>query len=137
MEIIWGYTASEEMLERREIGNEVKEVKQLFSALLFKSGIKGISAVILGITGSPQITMSLEIDSKQVFVKNFSPIEAEEFYFNSNRIFYPETKIEIFMKVENGTVFIPISSIGNGMGYQKSKEEFQPTKHFALGLIIS
>ena len=81
--------------------------------------------------------MKLVIDSKVVHETSFSPTETTEYFFEFEEIFYPEVKIEIIMEVEDGTVLLPISSIGNGMGFQKIQGKFVPTKHLALGLILA
>ena len=49
----------------------------------------------------------------------------------------PKSKIEVILQVLKGSIEINISSIGTGMGFHKVQDEFVPTNHFALGIIVT
>jgi hypothetical protein len=136
MTIIWGYTRSEKLSTDEIIGERVKEIKQMFSALIFKNGLKGFSVNFEAIHHLPVIKFSLIIDSIAVDVITFSPERSGEFTFILDEIVYPKSKIEVSMEVLKGSVEISTSSIGTGMGFQKIDDAFVPTYHFALGLIV-
>jgi len=134
MVTIWGYTSSETLENNKEVGREIKAVKQLFSALLFKSGIKAISTEIASVQENTTARISLYIDDKKVHEYDFSPEEAKFYSFGLEEIVYPKSKIEVVLEVITGLLEIPISSIGIGMGFQRTDQEYLPTNHLALGL---
>lgn len=137
MVIIWGYTPSETLPNNKIVGDGVNEIKQLFSALLFKTGIKGICVILEGISQKPVVKLSLVVDSESIYETSFSPARAREFSFELDETVFPKTKIEIVMSVSVGSVEVAISPIGIGMGFQKQNDEFVPTNHLALGVVIS
>ncbi|MCE7739158.1 MAG: hypothetical protein KAU62_18210 [Candidatus Heimdallarchaeota archaeon] len=136
MVIIWGYTPSEALPNSKIIGEGVNEIKQLFSAILFKTGIKGICVNLEGISKKPVVKLSLVIDSESIYETSFSPERAREYSYELDETVFPKTKIEVVMSVSNGSVEVAISPIGIGMGFQKQDGEFVPTNHLALGVII-
>ncbi|MCE7742054.1 MAG: hypothetical protein GOP50_06315 [Candidatus Heimdallarchaeota archaeon] len=136
MQVIWGYSPEEILDFYKEVGNEIVAVKQLFSALLFKNGIKGICAKIATSESNSLIQIELHIDSEKVFEEVISPNEKQEYFFELDEVIVPEIKIEVILQVKNGSVQLPLSSIGTGMGFQKTTGDYQPTNHLALGLII-
>ncbi len=137
MVIIWGYTPSEALPNNKIIGERVNVIKQLFSAILFKTGIKGICVNLGGISQKPVVKLDLVIDSESIYETSFSPKRARKYSFELDEIIFPKTKIEVVMSVSNGSVEVAISPIGTGMGFQKQDDEFVPTNHFPLGVIIS
>lgn len=136
MTIIWGFSTDEKLTESKRIGKEISEVKQIFSALLFKSGIKGVIVQIESILESGEATIQLVIDNECCFSKNLSLRKPGEHMFEMEDVIIPQTKIEIILAVTHGYIELPTSSIGNGMGFQKINDTYQPTKHLGLGLII-
>ncbi len=136
MECIWGYTSSEILPSDKELGSDIKEAKQLFSAILFSSGIVGSCVRINKISGSPKVDLILVIDDEIILTKSFSPKKEGDYRIEMKELFKPKTKIEVLIKVEDGIIYLPISAIGTGMGYQKTDNEFLPTNHFGLGIII-
>jgi len=136
MKIIWGYTPEDLLETSKEIGVDILSVKQLFSALLFKNGIKGISIEIVSYTDNAAVNISLIIDSAKVFDEDFSPKESKRYDFLLSEIVFPSSKIEVELTVKEGSVTLPISSIGVGMGFQKQSDKYLPTNHIALGLIL-
>ena len=136
MEIIWGYTPSETLPNSKVIGEEISEIKQMYSALLFKTGVLGFSAKLEKISHNTLVKLVLVIDSQLVFETTISPESAGEFSFKLNESIIPKTKIEVGLLVLEGLLEISISSIGTGMGFQKIDDEFVPTNHLALGVIV-
>ena len=135
MEIIWGYTPSETLPNSKVIGEEISEIKQMYSALLFKTGVLGFSVKLEEIAHKPLVKLVLVIDSQLVFETTISPDSAGEFSFNLDELVIPKIKIEVGLLVLKGLLEISISSIGTGMGFQKIDDEFVPTNHLALGVI--
>lgn len=136
MEIIWGYTATEILPSLKKVGKDIKEVKQVFSAILFKNGINGVAIKINEIKKEPRIKISLFVDDRISKNEDFSPQNSGEYSFMTNEVFVPKTKIEVLVKVDEGMIFLPISAIGTGMGFHKINDNFVPTNHLPLGLII-
>lgn len=136
MEIIWGYSPEKTLDFTKEIGEKVIAVKQVFAALLFKTGIKGICTKIDSFKANTSVNIELDIDSVKVFEEKFYPNRAKIYYFELPEVIKPKLKIEVLLNVENGYVTLPLSSIGTGMGFQKTDQDFQPTNHLALGLLI-
>ncbi len=136
MVLIWGYTSTNTLEKNKEIGRGVQEVKQLFSALLFQTGIKGVCVNIAAFHENTTARISLYIDSEKVFETDFSPEEAREYIFELENKVHPVLKIEVALQVIEGLVEVPLSSIGIGMGFQRTNEDFLPTNHLALGLIL-
>ncbi len=136
MEIIWGYSPEKTLDYTKRIGKEVVAVKQIFSALLFKTGIKGVCAKIDSFKVNTSVNIELDIDSAKIFEENFFPNKAKIYYFELPKTILPKSKIEVLLNVENGYVTLPLSAIGTGMGFQKIDQDFQPTNHLALGLLI-
>ncbi len=136
MNIIWGFSSEEKLLESKKIGKEILEVKQVFSALLFKSGIKGLIVRIESIIETGEAVVQLAIDDEQCLSKALSLKEPGEYSFEMKDVKIPHTKIEVILEVTKGCIELPTSSIGNGMGFQKRNDTYQPTKHLGLGLII-
>ncbi len=136
MNCIWGYTSSSTLDTQKELGKEIKEAKQLFSALLFKEGISGICVVITKLSDKPLIELELVVDEEIISSYELSPTQKGEFPFELEEKIIPVTKIEVKIKVLEGLVSLPISAIGNGMGFQLVDNEFVPTNHLGLGLII-
>ncbi len=136
MTIIWGYSANEELPKIKELGKEITEAKQVFSALLFKEGIKGLVIRIESILEETEAILQLIIDGEICLSENLLPAEPGDFTFEMKEVMFPETKIEAVVKIIKGCIQLPTSSIGNGMGFQKKDDNFQPTKHLGLGLII-
>ena len=133
---VWGYTPSATLPLLKILGIDVKEVKQVFSALLFKEGVKGVCVQIERIEGPSKAIIQLLIDDKIVLTNHFSPTESKEFHFEMKETINPKIKIEVVFKVEQGSISLPVSSIGNGMGFQKIADDFVPMNHLGLGLII-
>ncbi len=135
---IWGYTPEDTLESIKEIGSKISAVKQIFSALLFSVGIKGTCVNIISFEKNTFVKIKLHIDSEKVFEKDFLPHEAKEYYFELEEVIIPKSKIEVILEVMEGSVQIPLSSIGVGMGFQKTETEknYQPTNHLALGLLI-
>ncbi len=136
MTIIWGYTPSTPLSSFKKIGEDVKEAKQVFSALLFKAGIKGVIVYIADFTENVKVKVQLVVDSKEALEIHFSPEKTGEHLFEADSIFYPKIQIEVIIVVKNGRVNLPLSSIGSGMGFQKLEDQFVPTNHLGLGLVI-
>lgn len=136
MTIIWGYDSSIPLSSFKKIGEDIKEAKQVFSALLFRAGIKGVIVYIADFTENVKVKMLLMVDSKKVLEIHFNPETKGEHLFEADSIFYPKIKIEVVIAVKNGRVNLPLSSIGSGMGFQKLEDQFVPTNHLGLGLII-
>ena len=136
LNIIWGYTPTEVLSSLKEVGNEIKEVKQIFSALIFKNGISGITIKISEIKKEPRITISLSVDDEIIKSLDFSPDSSGEFSFEMEEKIIPKTKIEVAIRIDEGVIFLPISTIGTGMGYHKINDDFVPTNHLPLGLIV-
>ncbi len=136
MTIIWGYDPSTALSSFKKIGEDIKEAKQVFSALLFKAGVKGVIVYIADFTENVKVKMQLMVDSKEVFEIHFSPEKTGEHLFEADSVFYPKIKIEVVFAVKNGRVNLPLSSIGSGMGFQKLEDQFVPTNHLGLGLVI-
>ncbi|MHA1346230.1 MAG: hypothetical protein ACTSVO_04415 [Candidatus Heimdallarchaeaceae archaeon] len=133
---VWGYTPSAVLASPKLLGVSIKEVKQVFSALLFKEGVKGVCIQIEQIEEHPKAIVQLVIDNTTVLTAHFSPTKPKEFYFEMENIMIPELKIEVVFKVEQGSISLPMSAIGNGMGFQKKDDDFVPMNHLGLGLII-
>ena len=108
----------------------------MYSALLFKTGVLGFSAKLEKISHNTLVKLVLVIDSQLVFETTISPESAGEFSFKLNELIIPKTKIEVGLLVLGGLLEISISSIGTGMGFQKIDDEFVPTNHLALGVIV-
>ena len=136
MNCIWGYTSSSKLNMEKILGNEIKEAKQIFSALLFKAGISGVCVVFTKITRNPLVVLELIIDDNLISSFDFSPTREGEYSFELVEQVIPQSKIEVKIKVLEGQVNLPLSAIGNGMGYQLVDREFVPTNHLGLGLII-
>ena len=136
MNCIWGYTSSSALAVEKELGKEIKEAKQVFSALLFKEGISGMCVVFTKSSEKPMVVLELIVDERTLSSIDFSPTGEGEFSFELDEKVIPQTKIEIKIRVIEGLVSLPISAIGNGMGYQLVDKEFVPTNHLGLGLII-
>ncbi len=133
---IWGYTPSATLPSSKTLGVDIDEVKQVFSALLFKEGVKGVVVQIEQIGSNPKAIIQLVIDDNVVLTTHFSPREAKEFCYEIDETVYPKIKIEVVFKVEQGTISLPVSAIGNGMGFQKIADDYVPMNHLGLGLII-
>ena len=133
---VWGYTPSDTLPSPKTLGVDINEVKQVFSALLFKEGVKGVVVLIERIGGHPKVIIQLVIDDSVVLTTHFSPKEAKEFCYEIKETVNPKIKIEVVFKVEQGTISLPVSAIGNGMGFQKIAEDYVPMNHLGLGLII-
>ena len=133
---VWGYTPSATLPLPKILGVDVKEVKQVFSALLFKEGVKGVCVQIDRIEGHSKTIIQLLIDDNVVLTNHFSPTESKEFHYEMKETITPKIKIEVVFKVEQGSISLPVSSIGNGMGFQKIADDFIPMNHLGLGLII-
>lgn len=133
---VWGYTPSDTLLLPKTLGVDIKEAKQVFSALLFRDGVRGVCTQIESIEGHPKVTIQLVIDDTVVLTTHFSPTESKEFYYEMEETINPKTKIEVVFKVEQGSVSLPVSAIGNGMGFQKIDDDFVPMNHLGLGLIV-
>ncbi|MHA1258842.1 MAG: hypothetical protein ACTSSG_02125 [Candidatus Heimdallarchaeaceae archaeon] len=136
MNIIWGYSSEEKQISSKLIGQDIKEIKQTFSSLLFPKGVQGVAIVLKEILNSPVLTLSLVIDEKEVFSTSFSPSSATFFFFQTKKRYFAQSKIEVFLSSQEGSVSIPTSSIGTGMGFLKREDDFIATQHFALGLLI-
>ncbi len=115
----------------------MKEAKQVFSAIIFKKGIKGIAINIDKVEENPQIKLNLVIDEVIVFEKHLSPPNTGECTFMMEKEIIPISKIEICVAVEKGIIYLPISAIGTGMGFHKKSDGFVPTNHLPLGIIFS
>ena len=133
---VWGYTPSATLHSPKALGADVKEVKQVFSALLFRVGVKGVCVQIERIEGHSKVIIQLLIDDNVVLTTHFSPTESKEFCYEIEETIIPRTKIEVVFKVEQGSISLPVSAIGNGMGFQKIAGDFVPMNHLGLGLII-
>lgn len=133
---VWGYTPSATLPSPKTLGVDVKEVKQVFSALLFREGVKGVCVQIERIERLPKAIIQLLIDDNVVLTTHFSPTEAKEFRYEMKETVNPKIKIEVVFKVEQGSISLPVSSIGIGMGFQKIARDFVPMNHLGLGLII-
>lgn len=133
---IWGYTPTAVLSTQKLLSGEFTEIKQVFSALLFREGVKGVCIKIEEVAESTQICVQLQVDENIVLTSHFSAKETGEYDFTMEEIVIPKVKIEVLLTLESGDLVIPISAIGNGMGFQKIKGEFSPTNHFGLGLII-
>ena len=136
MTVVWGYSPEETLELTKEVGKEVQAVKQVFSALLFKAGIKGICTRIPQFEDNTSVIIKLYIDSIKVFKEEFSPQGTIDYYFELPDVIYPKSKIEVVLEVKRGFVTLPVSSIGTGMGFQKTDDKFQPTNHLPIGLIL-
>ncbi len=136
MVIIWGYTPSETLSNNKIVGEGISEIKQMFSALLFKTGVKGFAVKLEEISPLSQVKLALVIDSQPISETTISPEKAGEFSFDLDELVIPKTKIEVVLIVLKGFIEVSISSIGTGMGFQKVDNEFVPTNHLALGVVI-
>jgi hypothetical protein len=135
--IIWGYTPADTLPTLKKMGGKTKEAKQVFSSILFRRGINGIAINIEKIEEKTQIKLNLVIDEVIVFEKYLSPPTTGKCTFMLEKEIIPISKIEICVVVEKGMIHLPISAIGTGMGFHKSNDEFVPTNHLPLGIIIS
>lgn len=133
---VWGYTPSATLPSLKTLGADINDVKQVFSALLFKEGVKGVVVKIEKIVDQPKANIQLVIDDNIVLTVDFSPKEAKVFCYEIDETVNPKTKIEVVFKVEQGTISLPVSAVGNGMGFQKIDGDFLPMNHLGLGLII-
>jgi len=133
---VWGYTPSATLPSLKTLGIDIKEVKQVFSALLFREGVKGACVQINRIEGHPKAIIQLLIDDTAVLTTHFSPTESKEYYYEIEETTHPKIKIEVVFKVKQGSISLPVSAIGNGMGFQKIDDDFVPMNHLGLGLII-
>ncbi|MHA1953172.1 MAG: hypothetical protein ACXAAM_03295 [Candidatus Heimdallarchaeaceae archaeon] len=136
MTIIWGYSPDSKLPQNKEIGDVIPEVKQVFSALLFKKGINGIVIRIESVQEQTEAVMKLIIDDEVVISENLIPKESGDFTFEARETLLPKTKIEVVVEIIRGCIQLPISAIGNGMGFQKKDGSYQPTNHLGLGLIL-
>ena len=136
MNIIWGYTPTEEEPILKKLGSEIIEAKQVFSALIFRQGIKGICIQIDSLEDNPEVTLDLIVDDIKILTSTFSPAIPKKYRFEIEEINYPKLKIEVIISINQGSISLPISAVGNGMGFQKIENKFVPTKHFGLGLIV-
>ncbi len=136
MTIIWGYSPDSKLPKNKIISLDISEVKQVFSALLFNEGIKGIIIRIESIQEQTEVVMKLIIDDEVVISENLFPSESGDFSFEAEEILLPKTKIEVAVEIIKGCIQLPISAIGNGMGFQKKDGLYQPTNHLGLGLIL-
>ena len=136
MTIIWGYSPESKLSNSKEIGTNILEVKQVFSALLFKEGISGIVIRVDEVEDQTQVIAHLVVDDESILSESFYPKEAGDFSFKTENLVRPITKIEAGIEIIKGSLRLPTSVIGNGMGFQKVDEKFQPTNHLCLGLII-
>jgi hypothetical protein len=136
MVIIWGFSPDSKLPRSKEIGPEITEVKQVFSALLFKEGIKGIIIRLESIHKQTEVRMKLIIDDEVCISENLITKIPGDFTLETKETLLPKTKIEVAVEVITGCIQLPISAIGNGMGFQKVDGSFQPTNHLGLGLII-
>ena len=91
---------------------------------------------IADFTENVKVKMQLMVDSKEVLEIHFSPEKKGEHLFEADSIFYPKIQIEVIIEVKYGRVNLPLSSIGSGMGFQKIDDQFVPTNHLGLGLVI-
>ncbi|MHA1200932.1 MAG: hypothetical protein ACTSQ4_00225 [Candidatus Heimdallarchaeaceae archaeon] len=133
---VWGYTPSATLPSPKILGAGIEEVKQVFSALLFRDGVKGVCVQIEKIEGHPKAIIQLFIDDTVVLTTNFSPTESKDFCYEIEETINPKIKIEVVFKVEQGSISLPVSAIGSGMGFQKINNDFVPMNHLGLGLII-
>ena len=133
---IWGYSPSATLPSPKILGVDVKEVKQVFSALLFREGVKGVCAQIKRIEGNPNAIIQLLIDDTVVLTTNFSPAESKEIHYELKEKVIPKIKIEVVFKVEQGSISLPVSAIGNGMGFQKIAGDYVTLNDLCVGLII-
>ena len=134
--VIWGYSPDDKLNQNKVIGQEISEMKQVFSALLFESGINGIIIRIESIQKKTEAIMQLIVDNELIISENFYPTKPGDFKFNTKDTIRPKTKIEVVVKLISGSMHLPISAIGNGMGFLKRNETYKPTNHLGLGLII-
>ncbi|MBY9000792.1 MAG: hypothetical protein KGD64_07765 [Candidatus Heimdallarchaeota archaeon] len=133
---IWGYTPSATLPSPKILGSEIKVIKQVFSALLFRDGVKGVCVQIEDSMDSARVKIQLIIDDDVILTSYFSPTEKKEYDFTMEKIVIPKVKIEVLFVIESGTVILSVSAIGSGMGFQQIGGEYTPTNHFSLGLII-
>ena len=136
MQIIWGYTPEDILTSNKIVGGEIIAVKQVFSALLFKEGVQGMCVNFVSVEKNAEVNIELFVDSEKVLEEKFSPAKAQEYYFKLVELIIPKLKIEIILHVVAGLVTLPLSSIGTGMGFQKTADDYQPTNHLALGLLV-
>ncbi|NPD88551.1 MAG: hypothetical protein HGN29_07495 [Asgard group archaeon] len=136
MTIIWGYSPDSKLPRSKKIGHAIPEVKQVFSALLFKEGINGIIIRIESIQEQTEAIMKLIIDDEVVISENLVSTVPGDFTFKTEDTLLPKTKIEVAVEIIKGCIQLPISAIGNGMGFQKKDGSYLPTNHLGLGLIL-
>jgi len=137
MTIIWGYSSEDTLSKGKEVGKEVIKVKQIFSALLFREGIKGMSIRIESFEKETEAVLELIIDDETILSSEFSPSETGDLIFEIPDKIIPQTKIEIIAKVTKGALVLPISSIGNGMGFHMRDDSYIPTTHLGLGILLA
>ncbi|MCG3222243.1 MAG: hypothetical protein H7641_12765, partial [Candidatus Heimdallarchaeota archaeon] len=83
MTIIWGYSPESKLSKNKEIGHVIPEVKQVFSALLFKEGINGIIIRIVSVQEETEAVMQLIIDDEVAISENLFLSASGDFTFEA------------------------------------------------------
>ncbi len=145
MKTIWGYSESDSN-STKLIGSEndvnaslstiYPKAKQVFSALVAKEEIKGISIHIENIICKALVTVCLIIDDEKVYEQTLTVTENGIKEFLIKKILTAKTKIEIEISVKEGVISVPTSSIGIGMGYIFTNETYLPSQHLAFGVMV-
>ncbi|MHA1399888.1 MAG: hypothetical protein ACTSQE_06050 [Candidatus Heimdallarchaeaceae archaeon] len=137
MKVSWGYNHESPLSHLKYVGSDISSIKQVFSSLLFRQGILGAAIKLAAIKGQPRVEIKLVVDDEIMLQSYFSPMERKEYIFTLEQPVIPKTKIEIIVSVQDGEIGLQTSSIGSGMGFQLQADNFVPSAHFPVGLIVS
>ncbi len=137
MLIQWAYDEKAKLDKLKYVGKEIKAIKQLFSAFLYREGVQGVAVSIASVSGNPKVEVRLIADEIVKFRSIFSPTLPDTYIFSSDGPIIAKKKIEIELEVTNGEIGLKISSIGVGMGFMRKEDSYVPTMHMSIGLITN
>ncbi len=138
MNILWSIEGSTGEKTIRLVPKD--QVKQVFAGVLFKKGIRGCAfRVTFGETKQEIIksSITLTIDNKVIQEKTIQIAEnKQEYYILLPNVKKVEKKVSVTLTVLEGTLCLPKSSLGTGMGFVKQGATFVPSGNFAFGIIL-
>lgn len=138
MNILWSI---EESAGEKAIRLSPKDqVKQVFAGVLFKKGIRGCAFRVTFHEIKQEFVESsikLVIDNKIIQEKTIQITENKhEYHILLPAVKNVEQKVSVTLTVLEGTLCLPKSSLGTGMGFVKQGETFVPSGNFAFGIIL-
>jgi len=138
-EPIWGYDISSPSFKVLRLGDDISSIKQMFASILFRdTGIKGVIAKISNLEENLKAQLILLIDENLVIEKEFNNTREGEISFLLEKTVFPQRKVEVILKVQNGKMSVFSTSVGTGMGFilKKNEEDYYPSSNFSIGVLI-